>query len=239
MVKIFVLHVKKGYEDRERHINQMMKNFALDFEYILDADICDFTDEIINNYFDQSNYKFLNSQLSCSLKHILAYQKIVDNNLDGAIILEDDMVLYSNFKDIFSKILLEIQDKKLDDCFVSLEDSNLCFVPRSQRKKNQFLYLQTKDRFAGAYYISNKCAKNIMNYIHEKKCDLPIDMFHKQLISRINLKYYWSHPCIATQGTHNGLFASAVNPKAQKKQKYRKLTWKLKLNYKKFLSFLR
>ena len=56
---------------------------------------------------------------------------------------------------------------------------------------------------------------------------------------QIGLNYYWCHPTIATQGTHNGLFASSICEQSANKQHYRSLTWKAKLAYKKFLYLLR
>ena len=79
----------------------------------------------------------------------------------------------------------------------------------------------------------------ILNYVKENKCDLPIDLFEKELVGRIGIPIYWSHPCIATQGSHTGLFKSSIDEKSARKQNYRAWTWKIKLLYKKSLYFLR
>ena len=82
-------------------------------------------------------------------------------------------------------------------------------------------------------------AKKIVDYVNNNKCDLPADLFHKALITRIGLPYYWCHPCIATQGTHNGIFPSSICAASAKKQHYRAWTWQLKLAYKKLLYLMR
>ena len=43
--EVYVAHVKKGYEDRERHINEIMGRLAVSFTYMLDGDITDITPE--------------------------------------------------------------------------------------------------------------------------------------------------------------------------------------------------
>ena len=45
---VFVLHVKKGYEDREQHIKAMLQKMNIPFSWILDGDIADLTPEILD-----------------------------------------------------------------------------------------------------------------------------------------------------------------------------------------------
>lgn len=236
---VLVLHVKKGYEDREKHIEQMMRNHHLPYIFILDGDIPDLTEELVNQYFTGDTMRVIGPQSSCAMKHLLACQYILNHDLKGALILEDDMVLYENFNRVYEESLLEMEKRKLKNALISFEDSSLHFVPRSERKRGQHLYAHDRDRFAGAYYCSREAAQLILNYVEKHKCDLPIDCFHKALIQRAGLLYLWCHPCIATQGTHTGLFVSSISQKSAKRQKYRQRTWKLKLAYKKALSFFR
>lgn len=237
--KILVLHVKNGYEDRETHINQMMKEKDLPFSFILDGDMSDLTEETIREKFTGSVMDKVSPQTSCTMKHLFAYQYILDHQLKGALILEDDMVLYDNFVEVFEDCMNELERKAWQNALVSFEDSTLHFVPRSERRKGQFLYPKGKDRYAGAYYCTNDAARLILDYVASNKCDRPIDLFHTALIQRAGLNYLWCHPCIATQGTHTGLFVSSISQKSAKRQNYRRMTWQLKLLYKKALYFLR
>ena len=73
--KVFVLHVKKGYEDREKFIIDQFRAFNIDFEFILDGDIGDLTDDVIKTYFgDAMHGRF--PAMSCAMKHILAHERI-------------------------------------------------------------------------------------------------------------------------------------------------------------------
>lgn len=237
--KVLVLHVKKGYEDRAENIERMLKDKGISFEYILDGDIPDLTPEILNRYFKGERVS-ASAGTSCTMKHFYAYEYIIKHNLPGALILEDDMILYDNFIPIFNQCMEERQKRSMSNILISFEDSSFHFVPRSQRVKGLHLYKGPRDRFTGCYYISNECAKQIMDYVEKNKCDLVSDRLHNFLIAPPNsLQYYWCHPTIATQGTHNGLFPSSISQKSAQKQNYRKNIWKLKLFYKKLIYWFR
>lgn len=235
---VIVLHVKNGYEERGQHMESMLVTRKIPFVYILDGDIPDITPEILDRYFADEMHT-VSAPVSCALKHLYAYEYILQHNLDGALIMEDDMILYSRFEKIFEECMRERVNRGIDQCILSFEDSSLKFVKGSVRKKGQHIYPAARDRFTGCYYISASCARAILDYVSLNKCDLPIDLFHTKLIKEISLPYYWSHPTIATQGSHCGLFLSSISEKSAKKHLYRKLTWSVKRLYKTILYRLR
>ncbi|MBO5157467.1 MAG: glycosyltransferase family 25 protein [Prevotella sp.] len=236
--KVLVLHVKTGYEDRAAHIENMLKEKGITFEYITDGDKTDLTPDILRQYF-AGGMQAVTAPTSCAMKHFYAYEHIIQNNLTGALIMEDDMVLYDNFIPVFNKCMEERKHRGLSNILISFEDSNLRFVPRSQRIRGTHLYKGACDRFTGCYYISQECARQIMDYVSRNKSSLPIDGLHNTLMTNHGLQYYWCHPTIATQGTHTGLFQSSISKKSANRQNYRKHTWKLKLCYKKLLYWFR
>lgn len=236
--KVLVLHVKKGYEERAEHIEKMLAKLHIPFEYILDGDVPDLTQEILDKYFEPGKeglYGYT-PRTSCSYKHFLAYEYILRNNLKGALILEDDIILGKKFIPVFNKCMEEFETMPIDDILISFEDSRLRFVPRSQRRAGKYIYKGDKDRMAGAYYISNGAARQVMEYVAANKCDRPIDLLHGFLIKKIGFPYYWCQPTIATQGSFSGKFHSSLSPK---KEFCIWASWKFKLNYKKLLYYFR
>lgn len=237
--KVLVLHVRQGYEDRAEHIENMMAELRIPFEYVLDGDVSDLTADILDRYFERDGVlrkeNFL-PQLSCTYKHLLAYERILKNNWKGALILEDDIILHKDFVVIFNNCMEEYKAMSTTDILISFEDSRLRFVPRSRRVKGRYVYKGTKDRMAGAYYISNGAAMKVINYVSENKCSLPIDLMHSLLIKQNGFPYYWCQPTIATQGSFTGKFHSSLSVREELGIK---IFWKLKLAYKKFLYFLR
>ena len=105
--EVYVAHVKKGYEDRERHIDEMMGRLGVSFTYMLDGDIPDITPERSAAYFSPQA-SFPMPARSCALKHLLIYEEIVRRGLYGALILEDDICLDRKFPEIFTLSMKEL-----------------------------------------------------------------------------------------------------------------------------------
>lgn len=235
----FVMHVKNGYEKRAGHIEKMLGRLGIPFEYILDGDIPDITDDIINSYFTGTEMTDATAPVSCALKHLLACERMLDAGLPDALMLEDDIMLHGNFVSVFNKSVEQARAYAAatpGPVMVSYEDTRLRFVPRSRRKKGIVIYKGDRDRMTGAYYINAAAARLIVDYARNHKIDRPIDLFHCDLLRRGLLTYFWCQPTIATQGSHTGAFASAIN---FNKSMLSPLMWRLKLSYKKILYNLR
>lgn len=230
--EVFVIHVKEGYKDREQHINSMLKAMDIPFNYILDGDVSDLTSSILDKYF-KGYLKEGGAPASCTYKHILACRYIIERKLDGALILEDDIILNEQkFNSTFNKTIEELAQLPNEASIISYEDTRLRFVPKSRRIKNKMLYIGDRDRMAGAYYVNFKCAQTIINEIEKNKTDMPCDIFYNYLLKQNKIKYYWCQPTVATQGSHLGLFGSSINTN---KKCIDIFLWKFKLIYKKLL----
>lgn len=232
VTKVFVLHIKHGYEYRAEHIQNMMSALRIPFEFILDGDIADLNEKILDAYFKTPMMHNFCARASCSYKHLLAYNQILKSGLDGALILEDDIILHHDFPEIFNKCMRELHLLKNDTAIISFEDSRLRFVPRSERVRGKYLYEGKKDRMAGAYYITKAAAKVIVDYVKSNKFDRPIDLLHAHLLDQNKITYYWCQPTVATQGSFSGKFGSSISTK---KEYAASLVWLFKLNYKKLL----
>ena len=239
---IYVAHVKKGYEDRERHINEMMGRLGVSFSYMLDGDIPDITPEIMAGYFSP-DAAFPMPARSCALKHLLIYEEIVHRGLPGALILEDDICLNPHFPGIFTKSMDELPayehpaDGKYAPVIISYEDTRLRFVERSRREKGRVLYPGDRDRMTGCYYVNLPAAETMLRQIkNEGGLTMPIDLYHAWMLRQGRLQYLWCQPTVATQGSHNGMFRSGIYTA---KTAWEERKWKFKLIYRKILYFLR
>lgn len=236
--KVYVLHVKKGYEDRDLHIRKMLGNMNIPFQYILDGDMTDLSIDSLSAYF-RNDMLSITPATSCSMKHILAYQHMIDNHIQQALILEDDILLARDFIRKFNQSMHEkevINKGGQMPITISYEDTRLRFIPRSQRIKGKCLYPGKCDRMTGAYYLNLEAACVIMDFAKKYQMDLPIDLTHNQLLKEKRLNYYWMQPTIATQGSHVGKFCSAIN---FQKSFITPTLWKIQRLYKKVLYFIR
>ena len=241
-MKLFVIHAKK-FQDRKKHIDRMLGALGLEAEYMSEGDVEELTSDVLNRYFNDNMIREgvrMNAPTrysSCTLKHLLVCEKMMEEKLDGALVLEDDMVLDKKFREKFSRSIQEYErDYREKNVLISYEDTRLRFVPRSKHVKGKLLYAGDRDRMAGAYFINGNAARAIIDEVRKNKCHVPIDLFHRQLLEKGKLTYLWCQPTIASQGSHNGLFESSINLKQIHLKKY---LWMFKLTYKKLLYELR
>lgn len=211
-MKTYVIHVKSALE-RERHIKKQLSNVGLTAQFILEGDKSDLTKKVLDEHFS-GNRKNVSNSTSCVYKHILAYKEIVENKIEIALILEDDIFFYKNFQPLFNKIIQEAKKENYQSFIISLEDSLLEYVKRSERIKNKYTYPKKYGRMAGAYLIDYKAAKSILDEILDNKCHLPMDFFHNSHAKKGKLNIYWSQPTIAIQGSLKGNIPTLLDDKS-------------------------
>ena len=240
--KVFVIHAKK-FLDRKKYMDEMLKAHPYPYEYVWEGDVETMTEVELNRYFSDKelpNGTRMNTpsnMASCALKHFYAYEKIIAQNLSGALILEDDAILQKAFDEIYPQTMQEYESMYANEnVIISYEDTRLRFVPRSKREKGRFLYPGDRDRMTGCYFINQSAARMILDELRSSKCHLPIDLYHRHLLNQGKLVYLWCQPTIASQGSHTGLFISTLSPTSQVLKHF---VWRCKLAYKKFLYHMR
>ena len=237
---VLVVHVR-GQEERRKFIQEQLDRQGLPFHFILDGNIEDLTPEVLDRYFvhdgkpDTMYGPF--PRTSCAYKHLLATQYILDHQLEGALIIEDDLRFYPHFRPMFAKSMEECALRYAGQpVIINYEESSLLFVPRSRRVKGQLLYPADRDRYAGCYYLSRQAAQVIMDYVTEHKSDTTSDCLHCRLIKCGQLLSLWSHPCLACQCSADGSMPTTIPTKPRP---YKRLKWFYKRIYKHLLYYFR
>ncbi len=238
-MKVLVIHAAK-LKERGEHIDRMLKGIGMDYEFVKEADLDVLSREMLCHYFVRGN-EMADAPLprySCATKHFLACEYIVSQGIEGALVLEDDIVLHNDFMRYFPRSIDEFRERfKGRPAMISYEDSSLQFVPRSQRKKGQLLYPADNGRMAGAYYMSLECAQTILKDLGTNKCPTTdADTYHYHLLQKGIIEYLWCQPALATQGSFTGQFRSSLS---KKKDRMIELRWWFKKNYKRLLYWLR
>lgn len=239
-IPILVIHVR-GNQERKDFIQHQLNELGIPYHYILDGNISDLTPAILDQYFvndgkpDTMHGPF--PRTSCAYKHLLATKYIIDNQLEGALIVEDDLRFYSHFRSDFPKSIDELHTRYADKpCIVNYEESSLLLVPRSQRRKGTMLYPAARDRFAGCYYMNRQAAEVIMSYVAQHKSDTTSDRLHNKLLQEGLLTYLWSHPCLACQCSCDGSMPTMIPTRPRP---LKRLKWFYKKIYKHLLYSLR
>jgi glycosyl transferase family 25 len=216
-LKGYIIHVKAD-STRKKHMQEQIKNLNIDFTFVNDGDQADLTMEIISKNFKYGLNKIC-GETSCTYKHFLAYRDMIDNNINYALIFENDIFLDKNFEQAVFKAIDEIENinnHKENKIFLSLEDSYFKFVKGSERKKGQTVYKIDRNtygrnylsRCAGAYLINLSCAKALIKEVDTNKSSDIIDWFITNCARKELIDIYWLHPTIATQGSRNGMIVS-------------------------------
>lgn len=235
-MKTFILHYTPLTE-RKTHMDNIIKDHKLDSSYVLNYDKEDMTDldkEIFdfNRVWQNRTLYLSNASLIC--KHLEAYKRIVDENLDYGLILEDDVVLKDDFTDKIEDYYkqlpenwdilfvgdgfkggLRVPQRVIDELGgnVFLKDNN--GTSAKMRSETGWPVCAGSTRCSDSYLIKKETAQRILNYVNNirttkrHKITHPSDLWMNGLFKNLNFKVYWAEPTLSTQGTENGLFKSA------------------------------
>lgn len=229
----YVLHVRKGYEDREKSIIYQFSQIGLPFEWILDHDKEDLTPELLEKYQYKGNLTA--ATISCSLKHIRAWELIAQENTSGGIVFEDDSLIdINNFQVICQEFLQEYHDNWPGCGYVSLGSGSALYVPWTKKQKNKLLYLAEHVRTSDAYWINQETAVKMLQWIEKNGFDQPADHLIDQITAELNIPIYWLEPPLVDQGSHTGLFRSSIQ-KMERGKMIDRLGWQIKVLRRKYL----
>lgn len=235
----FVLHVKVGYEDRERFMQTQLENLKINFQWVLEHDMSELDPVYIAAHFTKE-MEGIQPAVSCAMKHIQAWKNVMESDAKGAVIFEDDMVLHADFNNWINRFILEAEQKVNENkskVFISLENSLLTFIPSSQKIEGRYLYPAKNPRCAGAYYLSKEAAGLLYRRFLEQAMEVPVDWWMGNMVNELGITLYWSEPTVAEQGSHNGMFRSGIDDKP--KSVFRRINFIVQKGYKKLLSRFR
>ena len=206
---IFVINVKKFTQRRAFMENQLAK-VGLQAEFIVDWDADELTDDIIERYFAAGN-KLSAAQKSCSLKHIMALQKIAENNHKFNLVLEDDAVFLKDFNTGIQHALGEsdrIPGNKV--IYIGSGSGGNFRIPKKQRIPGQYLYFGERGRYADSYIIDSATAKKRLAWIMENKVSIPIDLQFDRIDQLLDIKIVWLENPVVEQGSKTGRFDTTI-----------------------------
>jgi glycosyl transferase, family 25 len=107
-MKTYIVHLKRAKE-RGRHIIAQAKRHNLDFEIIEALDCRTLTDDDYARFCDLEAMRlypnWLTPGLVCACyTHYLVYQKILEDNVDQALIVEDDVIFSTGINKLLDRI---------------------------------------------------------------------------------------------------------------------------------------
>ncbi len=230
-IPIFISHYKK-LTDRKKYLDNILQkeNFS-NIYWFEDIDRDTMTKEDLTMYkYDKHRWLYLNStwghnyndsrelrgpEIANAITHIKIYKYIIDNNIEIALILEDDCILYDNFKKNLLKYIEQLP-KNFDTCFIgdafgwTVDNYRTGFFGQQNKniiREDLNIYPMKCGHTADAYIISLEGAKKIYNSI--LPFCLPIDFEFNHIFITENVNNYWGHPALIHQGSEDVYKSSA------------------------------
>jgi glycosyl transferase family 25 len=179
---IFVINLK-GSTERRRHMEDALGALKLPFEIIEAVDGRAFDPDNLPHYNGilrrlTAGQDLMKEEIGCILSHRKIYQRMIDDNIPCAVILEDDAILSEDFPDIL---------QKLNNLTVKWDMIRFLGRPKCEQQNRTVMPIDTKyyltrviKPFGGAYtYMLTKTAAQKLLQMSEKNW-MPIDTLHGQ-----------------------------------------------------------
>jgi GR25 family glycosyltransferase involved in LPS biosynthesis len=192
--KTFIVHYNK-LKDRKDYIdNNILNKVGFEnYEYIISSEDTDLKIIEKNNYVYNSLYNKLTNPEICNYEtQFNIWERIVLENLNNCLIVEDDIIFKEDFNKTFNFLLSNIP-KDYDICFFS----ECCDLYPIKPNKQPFV-MENTSRCCVAYLINLSTCKKL---IQVKNFHFPIDHHLNFVKNKLKLNYYWSDPTIFFQGS--------------------------------------
>jgi glycosyl transferase, family 25 len=196
MTPIFVITLPQATQ-KQRQIKERLENLNIPFEFVEGVNGKLLSEEELREVFDREKshnyYKWYRNrtgsagvelsrgEIGCALAHRKIFQKMVNENIDSAIILEDDVFVTEDFLPIIEKVIACLKCNSVKKNFIiKLDDTILTYYGTLVKLKNFLTHflrpiqiridkdlaiVKTVMNFGGAqsYYIDNAAARAFLN----------------------------------------------------------------------------
>lgn len=218
-MKVFVIHYTKLTE-RRAHIEGQLARYGFDVEFMTahdkedlgQSDLALFRDGVMSP-----------AEMSVVRKHLACYERMCEDGLEHALILEDDATLEPDFERKLAGYVAQLP-AAWDLCFIG-SGCGLHVPPHIIEKSPPGTNLFRKSNYpsswggggatrcADSYLVSGKAAFKILDYLDRD--DYKISKEHDHLLNEIALFRlliaYWAEPTLVRQESGAGKFESSLD----------------------------
>ncbi|UTC76287.1 glycosyltransferase family 25 protein [Treponema sp. OMZ 792] len=131
-MRVFIVNLKES-TDRRQHMIEEMKKTNLQYEFF-DAVNGKDIKNIEEVYDKESAIKEYGRELKlgeigCAMSHLLIFKKMIEEDIEQALIFEDDIIISNDFNKVFSEIL-------------KLDNNGIILLGQSDKKLKTKIYFQ-------------------------------------------------------------------------------------------------
>ncbi|WP_380183603.1 glycosyltransferase family 25 protein [Kalamiella sp. sgz302252] len=105
-MRIFIINLERSV-DRKNALTERCEQLGLQVEFIKAVDGRVFTKAEVEKLTAKINYAFLPGEIGCALSHQLIYKRMVEEKIDSALILEDDVTLPDYLPELIQTVSLD------------------------------------------------------------------------------------------------------------------------------------
>jgi GR25 family glycosyltransferase involved in LPS biosynthesis/GT2 family glycosyltransferase len=198
--KCFVINLDRRPDRYEKIKEQIQKKY-------LPADItkisaCDGNKLVINprlrSFCRNNNFYMRPGVIGCALSHLKLYQKLINDDVDGYVIFEDDVVSNDTFISRMKRAFTILENKTRPDIIFFLTTLKSYYECGILKKESR----EEIDKFSvggtGCYYISKHGAQTVIDFIEKNTLDEAIDAILFKQSPFLNM--YFVIPCIIENG---------------------------------------
>ncbi|WP_374446884.1 glycosyltransferase family 25 protein [Providencia sp.] len=156
---VFIINLKESSERRMK-MQAQLDETKLKYEFINAVNGKDLSEtELKEIVYDYPNCMLSKGEIGCALSHLLIYKKMANENIEQALILEDDATLPHNIEAVISKTQRIDKLTKPNIYLLSCVDS---YIKNQKIDDNVFKVYQAIR--SHAYIINKKAAKRLISF---------------------------------------------------------------------------
>jgi N-acetylglucosaminyl-diphospho-decaprenol L-rhamnosyltransferase len=202
--KVYVLTVKT-FVDRIQHIRAQLSAQNIPFEFIYDYDAEDITPAERDQFSD--NYQLTSAHQSITLKHIKAWKNCIEHGYSRILILEDDVLLKSNFITRLTFYLKQLHG--IDGFLLFLGGADTRVSIRELLFGHPIF--KRAIRTADAYVTDFAACRKRIHWLESNRVSKPADHLLVEIDKSVGNTQYWTASYLAEQGSVFGLFDSKLD----------------------------
>lgn len=223
-MKVFVVNLDREPK-KKAYITKECERFGLNYEIYRAVDGHSLSEDFLKkNVLDYGNNFLTKGEIGCTLSHIRIYEKIIQEGLDYALILEDDAVLDDNINPLLAAF--ESQQNVIREG-VYLLTGNFSYVENQCKSIASFNFYPIKQAFGTTgYIVTRQAAKKLVDFLLPVKFVADaFEAFH----SIAGVRVYATIPHIVTTNDKDRVFSSLEQerlPLFEKREAYKSILLK-------------
>ena len=197
----------RSFIERRQNVERQLSSLGLTYEFIHTYDACDLDPAMVQKHF-RVPYPNIGNQ-SCAMKHLAAMRLVVERRWHRALILEDDVILGSDFIQGVRDAIAE-SSAIMHPHVVFIGSGGNFYTPKSMRLPGQRLYRAPRGRFTDSYILGAETARLRVQWIEQHGIAGAIDVHFDASDPKLGIEWYWLEDPVVEQGSKNGTFRSVI-----------------------------